>query len=63
MEHAFIANRQDPGVPKIAYGRLEHHNQKTYLPISIALHHALADGYHMHLFMQNLEEAIQNYSR
>jgi chloramphenicol O-acetyltransferase type A len=25
------------------------------------LHHALADGYHMHLFMQELEAVIQKY--
>jgi chloramphenicol O-acetyltransferase type A len=61
MEHAFTLNQEDPGVPKIGYGQLEMQADKVILPISIGLHHALADGYHMHLFMQELETVIQKY--
>ncbi|NDK55584.1 CatA-like O-acetyltransferase [Pontibacter fetidus] len=61
MEHAFSLTPEDPGVPKIGYGQLELTADKVILPISIGLHHALADGYHMHLFMQALETVIQKY--
>lgn len=62
MEHATTINPQDAGVPKIGYGRLEHRGQNVFLPLSIGLHHALADGYHMHLFVQALEKTIKGYS-
>ncbi|MBC5773092.1 chloramphenicol acetyltransferase [Pontibacter sp. KCTC 32443] len=62
MEHAFSVNPQDPGVPKIAFGKLEKHSGKIILPISIGLHHALADGYHIHLFLRELEKVIEKYS-
>jgi chloramphenicol O-acetyltransferase type A len=62
MEHAFSVNPQDPGVPKIGYGKLEMREDKVYLPISVGLHHALADGYHLHLFLQELEAVVQEYS-
>lgn len=63
MEHAFsIGEEADPGVPKIGYGRLEMRQGKVMLPISIGLHHALADGYHMHLFLQELEAVVKGYT-
>ncbi|MFD2245358.1 CatA-like O-acetyltransferase [Pontibacter ruber] len=62
MEHASAANRQDPGVPKIGYGKIEMRGEQVYLPISIGLHHALADGYHIHLFLQELAKVIGSYT-
>ncbi len=61
MEHAFSTEQENPGVPKIGYGRLEMQQGKVILPISIGLHHALADGYHMHLFLQEMEAVIRKY--
>ncbi|MBD1395696.1 chloramphenicol acetyltransferase [Pontibacter sp. JH31] len=62
MEHAFSIGQEDPGVPKIGYGKLEMRDEKVYLPMSIGLHHALADGYHMHLFLEELGNVIKDYS-
>ncbi|WP_461490425.1 CatA-like O-acetyltransferase [Pontibacter sp. HJ8] len=62
MEHAFSLGQEDPGVPKIGYGRLEMQQDNVRLPISIGLHHALADGYHIHLFLQELERVVQGYA-
>jgi chloramphenicol O-acetyltransferase type A len=62
MEHAFSINGEDPGVPKIGYGKLEMRGDQVYLPISIGLHHALADGYHMHLFLEEMERVVQHYN-
>jgi chloramphenicol O-acetyltransferase type A len=61
MEHAFSLTHEETGVPRIGYGRLEFKEDKVMLPMSIALHHALADGYHMHLFLQEMETVISNY--
>ncbi|WP_018478695.1 CatA-like O-acetyltransferase [Pontibacter roseus] len=62
MEHAFSINPEDPGVPKIGYGKLEMRGEQVILPISIGLHHALADGYHIHLLLQELEAVVQRYT-
>ncbi|MDX5418306.1 MAG: chloramphenicol acetyltransferase [Hymenobacteraceae bacterium] len=62
MEHAFSVGQEDPGVPKIGYGKLEMRDNKVYLPMSIGLHHALADGYHMHLFLEELAKVISGYT-
>lgn len=63
MEHAFSIGQEDPGVPKIGYGRLEMRQGKVYLPMSVGLHHALADGYHLHLFLEELAQVLEKYSR
>lgn len=62
MEHAFSIRTEDPGIPKIGYGKLEMRGEQVYLPISIGLHHALADGYHLHLFMEEFATVIGGYS-
>ncbi|QHL89240.1 chloramphenicol acetyltransferase [Nibribacter ruber] len=61
MEHAFQINQQDPGIPKIAFGRLETREEKVFLPLSIALHHALGDGFHVHLFLENMAGYINAF--
>jgi chloramphenicol O-acetyltransferase type A len=62
MEHAFSIGQEDPGVPKFGYGKLEMRGNQVYLPLSIGLHHALADGYHMHLFLEELTNVIESYT-
>ncbi|KAA3436911.1 CatA-like O-acetyltransferase [Rufibacter hautae] len=58
IEHAYSVNPQEAGVPKIAFGQLEVQPGKVTLPLSVSLHHALADGYHVHLFLQQMESVI-----
>ncbi|WP_210465854.1 CatA-like O-acetyltransferase [Rufibacter roseolus] len=58
IEHAYSVNPQETGVPKIAFGQLEVQPGKVTLPMSVSLHHALADGYHVHLFLQQMESVI-----
>lgn len=57
MEHAYTVNPQD-SVPKLAFGKIEKYAGKVILPISISLHHALADGYHVHLFLENYKNLM-----
>jgi chloramphenicol O-acetyltransferase type A len=58
MEHAH-SDDPDDAIPKLAFGRLEMNNDKVILPMSVRVHHALADGYHIHLFIKHLEETIK----
>ncbi|WP_205499923.1 CatA-like O-acetyltransferase [Rufibacter psychrotolerans] len=62
MEHATSVHPQEAGVPKIAFGQLDLQPDRVVLPLSIALHHALADGYHLHLFLQQMQGFISAFS-
>lgn len=57
MEHA-TTNDPDDAIPKLAFGKLEVKDARVLLPMSVRVHHALADGYHIHLFMKHLEETL-----
>ncbi|MCX2741214.1 CatA-like O-acetyltransferase [Pontibacter anaerobius] len=60
MEHAHMDNPDD-AIPKLAFGRIEKQGDKTILPISMRVHHALADGYHIHLFLQRMQASINKW--
>ena len=57
MEHAHPDDPSD-AIPKLAFGRLEWNDRRAILPISVRVHHALADGYHVHLFLENMKASI-----
>ncbi|MFD2515508.1 CatA-like O-acetyltransferase [Pontibacter locisalis] len=59
MEHAHLDDADD-AIPKLAFGRLEKRDGKILLPMSVRVHHALADGYHIHLFLQQMEQYINS---
>lgn len=61
MEHAFTVNPND-SVPKLAFGKLEFRENRVVLPLSISLHHALADGYHVHLFLEKFSCLERQYT-
>lgn len=61
LEHAYTINSADEGIPKLAFGRLEFKEDKVILPVSVSLHHGLADGYHVHLFLQQMSEVVNQY--
>ena len=46
-------------IPKLSFGRLEWKDRRAILPISVRLHHALADGYHVHLFLESMKASIK----
>ncbi|WP_439883161.1 CatA-like O-acetyltransferase [Pontibacter sp. MBLB2868] len=58
MEHAHLDDADD-AIPKLAFGKLEIQDKQVILPMSVRVHHALADGYHIHLFMQHLDAYMQ----
>ncbi|RNI31891.1 chloramphenicol acetyltransferase [Rufibacter immobilis] len=59
IEHATSVNPEEAGIPKIAFGKIEVQPGRVTLPLSVALHHALADGYHVHLFLEQLNRFVQ----
>ncbi|OGO79345.1 MAG: chloramphenicol acetyltransferase CAT [Clostridiales bacterium GWB2_37_7] len=46
--------------PIIQAGRFIDREEKKYMPISITAHHAVADGYHVGLFLEKLQTAMLN---
>ncbi len=45
-------------VPKISFGKYTKERDKIYLPISIHVHHALMDGYHVGLYLERFQELL-----
>jgi len=57
MEHAHDNDSND-AIPKLAFGQLEKKDTRVILPVSVRVHHALVDGYHIHLFLQHMQASI-----
>jgi len=57
--HARNKGRAD-SVPKIAFGKFTRENNRTMLPISVEVHHALMDGLHVGRFLTRFEELLAN---
>jgi chloramphenicol O-acetyltransferase type A len=51
--------RTEDSVPKIAFGKFVKTGERTLLPFSVEVHHALMDGVHVGRFVTRLEEALQ----
>lgn len=56
--HARTPGPQD-SVPKIAFGKFVHDGDRTLLPTSVEVHHALMDGLHVGRFIARMEELLQ----
>jgi chloramphenicol O-acetyltransferase type A len=57
LTHARSFSHPD-SCPKISFGQLYEENGATYMPVSVNVHHALADGYHVGLFLQEFERRL-----
>ena len=44
--------------PKISIGKLTDENGKKSMPISVHVHHGLVDGYHVGLFLEKLQQLM-----
>jgi chloramphenicol O-acetyltransferase type A len=55
--HARNWGRED-SVPRIAFGKFVKENERTLLPFSVEVHHALMDGLHVGRFVNRLQEAL-----
>jgi chloramphenicol O-acetyltransferase type A len=57
FSHARNWGRED-SVPKIAFGRFSKDGDRTLLPFSVEVHHALMDGLHVGRYVTRLEEVL-----
>ncbi len=47
-------------IPKIVLGKYHEKSGRFHLPISVEVHHALMDGYHLGLYLSELQELLNN---
>ena len=57
VSHARSFNFPD-SCPKISFGQVYEDNGQLLMPVSIHLHHGLADGYHAGLFVERFQELL-----
>lgn len=48
------------GIPKFSFGKLTDHDGVKKMPLSIHVHHALMDGYHLGMFTEKLQENLKS---
>ncbi|MBT2556313.1 chloramphenicol acetyltransferase [Hymenobacter sp. ISL-91] len=57
LTHARSFSHPD-SIPKISVGRLRPEGSRLLMPVSVNVHHGLADGYHVGLFLQELQRRL-----
>src|SRR6516225_9255839 len=57
LSHARDLSRED-SLPRITLGKITEANGRRTMPISIHVHHALADGLHVAQFVEKLQQAL-----
>jgi chloramphenicol O-acetyltransferase type A len=50
--------RQEDSVPKISFGKFTRENDRTLMPFSVEVHHALVDGLHVGRYITRIEEML-----
>ena len=50
-------------LPIFTMGKFTEREDKRLLPLSIQVHHAVCDGYHVGLFVEKLQEKINNFRK
>ncbi len=57
FSHARNWGRED-SVPKVAFGKFTQENERTLMPFSVEVHHALMDGLHVGRYLARMEEML-----
>lgn len=57
LSHSRNYSNED-SCPKISFGKLTSENGKKIMPVSIHVHHALMDGYHVGLYVEKFQELM-----
>ncbi|UNY98651.1 chloramphenicol acetyltransferase [Zhouia spongiae] len=53
----------EDSIPKISFGKVFDEGNKKRMPVSVHVHHALMDGYHVGLFADYFQKALNNKFR
>lgn len=59
FEHAMHYQPSD-SVPRMVWGKFYESGGKRFMPLSVQVHHAVADGRHVGQYFQKLEEMVKN---
>ncbi len=59
LSHARNYSAND-SCPKISFGRLSSHEGKMIMPVSVHVHHALMDGYHVGLYFKQFQKLLSS---
>ena len=56
--HKEPKNATSDSITRLAFGKFEKKGNKLKMPISVTVNHALIDGYHVGLFLENYQKAL-----
>lgn len=59
VSHPFSTNKMD-SVPRISWGKFEDKDGRKSIPISVSLHHGLADGFHVAMYLKHMQEYLDH---
>lgn len=59
FKHARRFGRED-SIPKIVFGKYTEQDKKLMMPVSVEVHHALADGYDVGLFFDRFQTVLDS---
>lgn len=59
LSHARSFSFND-SIPKISFGRMSEESGRRMMPVSIHVHHALMDGYHVGLFAEQFQQLLND---
>ncbi len=51
-------SRQEDSIPKISFGKFTRENDRTVMPFSVEVHHALVDGLHVGRYIERVEHML-----
>ncbi|MGG7096971.1 CatA-like O-acetyltransferase [Clostridium sardiniense] len=46
--------------PMVTWGKYYNENEKVFMPVSLQVHHSVADGYHCSLFYDEVQDIVSN---
>lgn len=50
-------------IPRVTWGKYRNVNSRLMMPLSIEVHHAFVDGFHVGLLIQNIEQKIKQIQK
>lgn len=59
LKHPQKAGRFD-SIPRIVFGKYQKQDEKWMMPVSVEVHHSLADGYHVGQYFIEFQQRIDN---
>ena len=65
FEHFAAHNyeKKDYFFPSVEAGAFREEGGKVWMPLSLTCHHAATDGYHVHLFLQDLQKDMDTFAQ